>query len=226
MSDDETCPKPALEEACKKHCVKYLVAYEVRERRGRVWAGGAGAVRRAADSARRGAARRAKQNASVQGPRTRRRFHFSATTRSQQRWPHGSAGRLRSHGPLRERSSFRAQRRAAARLRLLFLHSGRLVAPSHGQAGPVRGEPSVWAVCASWKNAKRGRAVPAVRPLTLQTTRPALLTHTLSLQPTTAHQACAKRIEGKADAHCTGQYFDLWHCIDKCVAPKLFPLLK
>lgn len=35
MSDDETCPKPALEEACKKHCVKYLVAYEVRKR-GRV----------------------------------------------------------------------------------------------------------------------------------------------------------------------------------------------
>jgi hypothetical protein len=30
MSDDDTCPKPALEEACKKHCVKYLVAYEVR----------------------------------------------------------------------------------------------------------------------------------------------------------------------------------------------------
>ena len=29
MSDDETCPKPALEEACKKNCVKYLVAYEV-----------------------------------------------------------------------------------------------------------------------------------------------------------------------------------------------------
>jgi len=34
MSDDETCPKPALEEACKKHCVKYLVAYEVRRRTG------------------------------------------------------------------------------------------------------------------------------------------------------------------------------------------------
>ena len=30
MSDEEVCPKPALEEACKKHCVKYLVAYEVR----------------------------------------------------------------------------------------------------------------------------------------------------------------------------------------------------
>jgi hypothetical protein len=117
--------------------------------------------------------------------------------------------------------------RAAARLRLLFLHSGRLVAPSHGQAGPVRGEPSVWAVCASWKNAKRGRAVPPRAASHAPNHTPCSShTHTLSLQPTTAHQACAKRIEGKADAHCTGQYFDLWHCIDKCVAPKLFPLLK
>ena len=39
-------------------------------------------------------------------------------------------------------------------------------------------------------------------------------------------QACSKRIEGKADAHCTGQFFDMWHCIDKCVAPRLMPLLK
>lgn len=39
-------------------------------------------------------------------------------------------------------------------------------------------------------------------------------------------KACAKRIEGKPDAHCTGQYFDMWACIDKCVSSKLFPLLK
>lgn len=39
-------------------------------------------------------------------------------------------------------------------------------------------------------------------------------------------QACSKRIEGKADAHCTGQFFDMWQCIDKCVAPRLMPLLK
>ena len=45
----------------------------------------------------------------------------------------------------------------------------------------------------------------------------------LSLSPS---QACAKRIEGKPDAHCTGQYFDMWACIDKCVSSKLFPLLK
>ena len=24
------------------------------------------------------------------------------------------------------------------------------------------------------------------------------------------------------EAHCTGQYFDMWGCIDKCVAPTLF----
>ncbi|CAA6668381.1 unnamed protein product [Spirodela intermedia] len=26
--------------------------------------------------------------------------------------------------------------------------------------------------------------------------------------------------------HCTGQYFDYWSCIDKCVAQKLFEKLK
>nr|GLL45567.1 uncharacterized protein LOC104102845 [Ipomoea trifida]GMC85358.1 cytochrome B-C1 complex subunit 6-like [Ipomoea batatas]GMD91623.1 cytochrome B-C1 complex subunit 6-like [Ipomoea batatas]GMD92855.1 cytochrome B-C1 complex subunit 6-like [Ipomoea batatas]GME12636.1 cytochrome B-C1 complex subunit 6-like [Ipomoea batatas] len=41
-------------------------------------------------------------------------------------------------------------------------------------------------------------------------------------------QACAKRIEGDESGHkhCTGQYFDYWHCIDKCVALKLFAKLK
>lgn len=28
------------------------------------------------------------------------------------------------------------------------------------------------------------------------------------------------------EAHCTGQAFDYWKCIDKCVAPKLFAKLK
>ena len=41
-----------------------------------------------------------------------------------------------------------------------------------------------------------------------------------------AYQACTKRIEGKHDAHCTGQYFDYWHCIDKCAAPRIFAALK
>ncbi|XP_056163228.1 cytochrome b-c1 complex subunit 6-1, mitochondrial isoform X2 [Syzygium oleosum] len=41
-------------------------------------------------------------------------------------------------------------------------------------------------------------------------------------------QACVKRIEGDESGHkhCTGQYFDYWHCIDKCVATKLFEKLK
>ena len=32
-------------------------------------------------------------------------------------------------------------------------------------------------------------------------------------------QACAKRIEKDTtgEAHCTGQYFDMWKCIDHCV---------
>ena len=32
-------------------------------------------------------------------------------------------------------------------------------------------------------------------------------------------QKCAKRVEADetGEAHCTGQYFDYWKCIDKCV---------
>ncbi|XP_049343977.1 cytochrome b-c1 complex subunit 6 [Solanum verrucosum] len=42
------------------------------------------------------------------------------------------------------------------------------------------------------------------------------------------YQACTKRVEGDESGHkhCTGQYFDYWHCIDKCVAAKLFDHLK
>ncbi|KAF8063094.1 QCR6-1 [Scenedesmus sp. PABB004] len=42
------------------------------------------------------------------------------------------------------------------------------------------------------------------------------------------YQECAKRIESSDhdDAHCTGWAFDYWKCVDKCVAPKLFKLLK
>ncbi|KAH7836061.1 hypothetical protein Vadar_032372 [Vaccinium darrowii] len=42
------------------------------------------------------------------------------------------------------------------------------------------------------------------------------------------YKKCVKRIEGDESGHkhCTGQYFDLWGCIDKCVAPKLFTKLK
>ena len=42
------------------------------------------------------------------------------------------------------------------------------------------------------------------------------------------YEKCVKRVEGDdtGHKHCTGQYFDYWSCIDKCVAPKLFEKLK
>ncbi|TVU50979.1 hypothetical protein EJB05_02378, partial [Eragrostis curvula] len=41
-------------------------------------------------------------------------------------------------------------------------------------------------------------------------------------------QRCIKRVEKDetGQKHCTGQYFDYWSCVDKCVAPKLFDRLK
>ncbi|KXG27802.1 hypothetical protein SORBI_3005G047000 [Sorghum bicolor] len=42
------------------------------------------------------------------------------------------------------------------------------------------------------------------------------------------YEKCVKRVESDETGHkhCTGQYFDYWSCIDKCVAPKLFKKLK
>eukprot|EP00216_Chloropicon_sp_CCMP2111_P004210 CAMPEP_0198234604 /NCGR_PEP_ID=MMETSP1446-20131203/589_1 /TAXON_ID=1461542 ORGANISM="Unidentified sp, Strain CCMP2111" /NCGR_SAMPLE_ID=MMETSP1446 /ASSEMBLY_ACC=CAM_ASM_001112 /LENGTH=80 /DNA_ID=CAMNT_0043915409 /DNA_START=9 /DNA_END=251 /DNA_ORIENTATION=- len=42
------------------------------------------------------------------------------------------------------------------------------------------------------------------------------------------YQQCVERIasDTTGDAHCTGQYFDYWACIDECTAPKLFQKLK
>eukprot|EP00898_Chlorokybus_atmophyticus_P005610 jgi/Chlat1/604/Chrsp103S00956 len=42
------------------------------------------------------------------------------------------------------------------------------------------------------------------------------------------YQACVERAEKdeKGEKHCTGQYFDYWHCIDKCAANKIFQRLK
>lgn len=42
------------------------------------------------------------------------------------------------------------------------------------------------------------------------------------------YAACTKRIEGDTSGakHCSPQYFQFWHCVDKCAAPKLFKLLK
>ncbi|KAK4438229.1 Cytochrome b-c1 complex subunit-1, mitochondrial [Sesamum alatum] len=47
-------------------------------------------------------------------------------------------------------------------------------------------------------------------------------------RPLKEYQACAKRIQGDESGHkhCTGQYFDYWRCVDKCVATKLFSYLK
>ncbi|CAA3032655.1 cytochrome b-c1 complex subunit 6 [Olea europaea subsp. europaea] len=39
-------------------------------------------------------------------------------------------------------------------------------------------------------------------------------------RPLREYQACAKRIQGdeSGNKHCTGQYFDYWRCVDKCVS--------
>ncbi|KAK6143730.1 hypothetical protein DH2020_024078 [Rehmannia glutinosa] len=47
-------------------------------------------------------------------------------------------------------------------------------------------------------------------------------------RPLKEYQTCAKRIQDDESGHrhCTGQYFDYWRCVDKCVATKLFSHLK
>ncbi|XP_021660505.2 cytochrome b-c1 complex subunit 6-1, mitochondrial isoform X1 [Hevea brasiliensis] len=48
------------------------------------------------------------------------------------------------------------------------------------------------------------------------------------VKPLLEYEACVKRIkvDESGHKHCTGQYFDYWSCVDKCVAPKLFSKLK
>ncbi|XP_013614086.1 PREDICTED: cytochrome b-c1 complex subunit 6-like [Brassica oleracea var. oleracea] len=48
------------------------------------------------------------------------------------------------------------------------------------------------------------------------------------VKPLLEYQACVKRVQGDESGHkhCTGQYFDYWQCVDKCVGPKLFAELK
>ncbi|KAK7246798.1 hypothetical protein RIF29_41668 [Crotalaria pallida] len=48
------------------------------------------------------------------------------------------------------------------------------------------------------------------------------------VKPLLDYEACVKRIQGdeSGSKHCTGQYFDYWSCVDKCVAPRLLPKLK
>ncbi|KAG6774326.1 hypothetical protein POTOM_021679 [Populus tomentosa] len=40
------------------------------------------------------------------------------------------------------------------------------------------------------------------------------------VRPLLEYQACVKRIQGDESGHkhCTGQYFDYWSCVDKCVS--------
>ena len=40
------------------------------------------------------------------------------------------------------------------------------------------------------------------------------------------YEACAERVREKGSGDCQGQYWDMYHCIDSIVAPKLFPTLK
>ncbi|KAJ3675140.1 hypothetical protein LUZ60_004182 [Juncus effusus] len=48
------------------------------------------------------------------------------------------------------------------------------------------------------------------------------------VKPLYAYRECVKRVENDETGHkhCTGQYFDYWRCVDKCVAEKLFSELK
>lgn len=44
-----------------------------------------------------------------------------------------------------------------------------------------------------------------------------------------AYQACLERIKSidpAREPHCYNQYFDIVHCVDVCVDPKLWPTLK
>eukprot|EP00542_Grammatophora_oceanica_P014423 CAMPEP_0194045884 /NCGR_PEP_ID=MMETSP0009_2-20130614/18693_1 /TAXON_ID=210454 /ORGANISM="Grammatophora oceanica, Strain CCMP 410" /LENGTH=63 /DNA_ID=CAMNT_0038690913 /DNA_START=24 /DNA_END=212 /DNA_ORIENTATION=- len=41
-------------------------------------------------------------------------------------------------------------------------------------------------------------------------------------QPKAAYEACIKRIEAKGEGDCEAWYFDMLHCVDKCVAPKVW----
>eukprot|EP00540_Astrosyne_radiata_P012248 CAMPEP_0116844992 /NCGR_PEP_ID=MMETSP0418-20121206/13013_1 /TAXON_ID=1158023 /ORGANISM="Astrosyne radiata, Strain 13vi08-1A" /LENGTH=67 /DNA_ID=CAMNT_0004476041 /DNA_START=59 /DNA_END=262 /DNA_ORIENTATION=+ len=40
------------------------------------------------------------------------------------------------------------------------------------------------------------------------------------------YDSCVKRIEAKGEGDCEAWYFDLIHCVDKCVAPKIFAYTK
>lgn len=50
-----------------------------------------------------------------------------------------------------------------------------------------------------------------------------LLTTYLGTEMLSYAQACAERVkedDKKGTAHCSGQYFDFWKCVDHCVSAK------
>lgn len=44
--------------------------------------------------------------------------------------------------------------------------------------------------------------------------------------PKAAYEACVKRIEAKGEGDCEAWYFDMLHCVDHCVAPKILKYTK
>jgi len=42
------------------------------------------------------------------------------------------------------------------------------------------------------------------------------------------YEKCLERMkkDTTGEAHCTGQYLDFWHCLDKCSASKIWSRLK
>jgi len=44
--------------------------------------------------------------------------------------------------------------------------------------------------------------------------------------PLANYEACKERIKGKPGVSCEIWYYELHHCVDKCVAPKIFAATK
>ena len=44
--------------------------------------------------------------------------------------------------------------------------------------------------------------------------------------PIANYEACKERIKGKENLDCEIWYYELHHCVDKCVAPKIFAATK
>lgn len=205
MSDDpDACPKPRLEEACKALCSKYVVAYQVREERG------------------------------LDDDEKERESLFFLKGKGSSENGRKGGGRLLIEIEMaarRARATFLfaqlSRRRRCVRFFLLPSCSAELETFSRlaWRRSRVDSGPERTFLC---KKANKKRKTPLARSTRPRRPRPPPLSLSKKKKNfLSSHlQACSKRIEGKADAHCTGQFFDMWHCIDKCVAPRLMPLLK